>query len=82
MRMATMRTVKVIQIRNVPDEVHRELRARAAAEGLSLSDFALRELERVTARPTLADVIARAQARSGSVSSEDLVAAVRAARGE
>lgn len=82
MRSATIAAMKVIQVRNVPDDVHRELRVRAASEGLSLSDLVLRELERLTSRPPLAEVIARAQARSGSVSSDDIVAAVRAARGE
>ncbi|MGH3557998.1 MAG: FitA-like ribbon-helix-helix domain-containing protein, partial [Mycobacterium sp.] len=39
--------MKVIQIRNVPDEVHRTLRTRAAAAGVSLSDYLLDELVRV-----------------------------------
>ena len=49
----------MIQIRNVPNEVHRAAKARAATEGLSLSDFALRALEREIARPTLAEIAAR-----------------------
>ena len=39
--------MKTIQIRNVPEDTHRTLRARAAASGVSLSDYALAELERV-----------------------------------
>jgi plasmid stability protein len=44
---------KMIQIRNVPDEVHAILKARAALEGMSLSDFMKKELERAVERPTM-----------------------------
>jgi plasmid stability protein len=46
---------KMIQIRDVPDQVHRTLKARAAREGMSLSDFLKRELERSTHRPTISE---------------------------
>jgi plasmid stability protein len=49
----------MIQIRNVPDDVHRSAKARAALEGLSLSEFALRALHDAVARPTLAEIGAR-----------------------
>jgi antitoxin FitA len=49
----------MIQIRNVPDELHRQAKARAALEGLTLSDFALRALEREVRRPTAAELAAR-----------------------
>jgi plasmid stability protein len=49
----------MIQIRNVPDSVHRTLKARAALEGMSLSDYLLRELERVVERPTRTELLAR-----------------------
>jgi antitoxin FitA len=74
--------VKTIQVRNVPDDVHRTLRTRAAAAGVSLSDFALGELERVASHPPVADVLARARARAGGADSEAIVAAVRAGREE
>jgi plasmid stability protein len=74
--------VKTIQVRNVPDDVHRALRTRAAAAGVSLSDFALGELERVASHPPVADVLARARARAGGADSEAIVAAVRAGREE
>ena len=45
--------LKMIQIRNVPDSLHRTLKARAALEGKSLSDYLREELERVAERPTL-----------------------------
>lgn len=72
--------MKTIQVRNVPDEVHVVLRSRAAAAGMSLSDFVLDQLERVAAFPPLADVLARAGARSGGASAEAIVRAVRAER--
>lgn len=72
--------MKVIQIRNVPDGVHRVLRSRAAAAGMSLSDYALQELERIAERPPVSDVLARARSRAGGVSTEAVVAAVRAGR--
>jgi plasmid stability protein len=43
----------MIQIRNVPSEVHRELKARAALAGMSLSDYLLRELRQTLDRPTM-----------------------------
>jgi antitoxin FitA len=71
---------RTIQIRNVPDEVHRMLRTRAAAAGLSLSDYLLGELIRVAERPPVADVLARAWARHGGARTTDVVAAVRSGR--
>jgi antitoxin FitA len=44
---------KMVQIRDVPDSVHRVLKARAAREGMSLSDFIKKELESVVERPTM-----------------------------
>ena len=72
--------VKTIQVRNVPDDVHRVLRSRAAAAGVSLSDYALGELERVARHPPVADLLARARARAGGASAEAIVAAVRDGR--
>jgi plasmid stability protein len=72
--------MKTIQIRNVPDDVHRELRIRATAAGSSLSDYLLEELERVARRPPVADVLARASTRAGRVDIDDIVAAVRDGR--
>ncbi len=46
---------KMIQIRNVPDWLHRKLKARAAAEGMSLSDYLIRELKREAERPSVAE---------------------------
>lgn len=72
--------MKTIQVRNVPDEVHRALRTRAAAAGVSLSDFALGELERAAERPPVADLLARARSRAGGAEHGAIAAAVRAGR--
>ncbi len=44
---------KMIQLRNVPDTLHRKLKARAAMAGLSLSDYLLGEIKEIAERPTL-----------------------------
>lgn len=49
----------MLQVRNVPDSLHRKLKARAALEGVSLSDYVLRELERVASYPTRDEMKAR-----------------------
>ena len=58
---------KTIQIPDVPDEVHAELRSRAAAAGISLSDYVRSELERVVRRSDNARVLLRAAHRDWSV---------------
>jgi antitoxin FitA len=47
---------KMIQLRNVPDALHRSLKARAAMAGMSLSDYLLAEIKEVADRPTLAEL--------------------------
>ncbi len=54
----------MIQLRHVPDELHRRLKARAAMEGLSLSDYLLREVRRVADRPTVTELQERLGARA------------------
>lgn len=54
---------KNLQIRNVPDRVHRRLKARAAMEGVTLSELALTELTRAAELPTRAEILARIGAR-------------------
>jgi plasmid stability protein len=46
---------KMIQLRNVPDALHRDLKARAAMAGMSLSDYLLTEIKEIAERPTLAE---------------------------
>ena len=54
---------KMIQIRNVPDDLHRTLKARAATEGMSLSDYLLRELRQLAGQPTLGEFLERLRQR-------------------
>ena len=70
----------VLQIRDVPDELHRRLRARAALEGRSLSEDALVVLRRSLDTPTQAEMAERVRARSAVVVDEDAADAVRAER--
>lgn len=49
----------MIQIRNVPDDLHRQAKARAALEGITLSDLALRALRREVDTLTFDEVVAR-----------------------
>ena len=48
----------MIQIRNVPQVLHRKLKARAAFEGISMSQFVLREIEKALARPSRQELLA------------------------
>jgi antitoxin FitA len=54
----------MIQVRDVPDRIHSTLKARAAHEGMSLSDFIKKELERVAERPTMREWLDRTQQAS------------------
>ena len=54
---------KMVQIRNVPEALHRKLKSRAADSGQTLSDFLLAELERLAARPTRDEMLARIHSR-------------------
>jgi len=81
MQAGRIAAVKTIQIRNVPDDVHAELRVRAARAGMSLSDYALAELERKAAKPPISEVLERASNRPGGVSTKQIVDAIRAERG-
>lgn len=55
---------KMIQLRHVPDDLHRKLKARAALAGLSLSDYLLQEVRRVAERPTVAELKSRLAERT------------------
>ncbi|MDE0029819.1 MAG: hypothetical protein OXU42_10525 [Deltaproteobacteria bacterium] len=54
---------KMIQLRNVPDELHRILKSRAALAGMSLSDYSIAELARHAEHPTLEDLCRRLRSR-------------------
>ncbi len=70
---------KMIQIRNVPDEVHRELKVRAARAGMSLSDFLNAELARVVAHRPLDELVAGLR-HEPTLKSGEAATAVRAGR--
>jgi antitoxin FitA len=55
---------KMIQVRGVPDDLHRKLKSRAALEGLSLSGYLLREIEKIADRPTLKELAERLAGRT------------------
>jgi antitoxin FitA len=74
---------KMIQVRNVPDALHRGLKARAAMAGMSLSDYLLPEEKEIAARPTLAELRDRLHKRkpvSAKLDSARLVGEEREAR--
>jgi plasmid stability protein len=71
---------KMIQLRHVPDDLHRKLKARAALEGLSLSDYLLREIQRFAERPTLAELRQRLSQRTPVISRVPPAKALRAER--
>ena len=70
----------MIQVRNVPAPIHRTLKARAAKEGLSLSEYLLRELQQIATRPTPAELLERLSTREPVRTRESLAAMVRRER--
>jgi plasmid stability protein len=70
----------MIQIRNVPDALHRRLKSRAALAGMSLSDYLLSEIRQVAERPTLDELRARLEQRPETLPSIEPAEAVRAER--
>jgi antitoxin FitA len=70
----------MIQIRNVPDALHRQLKSRAALAGMSLSEYLLSEIRQVAQRPTLDELRARLERRPGMTPSVAPARAVRAER--
>lgn len=75
-----MRMGVLVQIRDVPSEVHRTLKARAAASGVSLSEYLRGVLARSATRPTPAELSARTRARGSVQLREPSQAAVRTIR--
>ena len=71
---------KMIQLRNVPDALHRSLKARAALAGMSLSDYLLAEIREIAERPTLAELQQRIQGRQPVNLPEPAAVTVRAER--
>jgi antitoxin FitA len=70
----------MIQIRNVPDALHRRLKSRAALAGMSLSDYLLSELRKVAELPTLEELRKRLESRTRVTPSIPPAQAVREER--
>jgi plasmid stability protein len=70
----------MIQLRNVPDSLHRGLKARAAMAGMSLSDYLLAEIKEISAKPTLSELRDRLHKRTPISAEIDSVRLPREAR--
>jgi plasmid stability protein len=70
----------MIQIRNVPDELHRRLESHAALAGMSLSDYLLNEIRQVAERPALEEMRARLERRTPITPSAGPTEVIRAER--
>jgi antitoxin FitA len=71
---------KMIQLRNVPDALHRHLKARAAMAGMSLSDYLLVEIKEIAEKPTLAEFRERLHSRQPVSTRVDIAKIVREER--
>ncbi len=82
MRLACYNAIymSMIQIRNVPDALHRELKVRAAHTGMTLSDYLLAELRALAVRPSMREWLARSEGWSPVESSVSPAAAIAAER--
>lgn len=72
---------KLLQVRQVPDDVHRTLKVRAAQAGTSLSEYVRAELELIAARPTPEELRARLSARTRVEAGEAPATTIRRQRG-
>ena len=70
----------MVQIRNVPEALHRQLKSRAALAGMSLSDYLLNEIRQVAERPTIDELRTRLRSRPEIALAPPPAEAVRAER--
>ena len=70
----------MVQIRNVPVDLHRRLKVRAAVEGLTMSDYVLREVRKALERPTRTELLDRLQAGRVRRLGRSAAAVIRAGR--
>jgi antitoxin FitA len=70
----------MVQVRNMPADLHRRLKARAALEGMSMSDYIQRELRKALDRPTRQEVLDRLRARPARRLAQGAAAVLRAER--
>ena len=71
---------KTIQLRNVPDALHKTLKARAARAGMSLSHYLLAEIREIAAKPTLTELRARLHTRGRVATNLDTARLLRDSR--
>ena len=71
---------KMIQLRHVPDAVHRKLKARAATKGMSLSDYLVREVTHLAEQPTMQEVLSEIRKLSPVEWREPVVETIRRMR--
>jgi hypothetical protein len=83
-RVNVVHMSKMIQIRNVPDDLHRALKMRAAAAGMNMSDYIKRELDRKSRKSTIKEIRARSKGRSAgsTLTPQDVVGTIREMRGD
>ena len=74
--------MKMLQVRNIPDDLHRALKERAAREGTTMSDLVLRELPRLAHKPSPRQVLDRIRQRTavGGAPAADLIGSEREQR--
>jgi antitoxin FitA len=75
------RMPRMIQVRNVPDELHRVLKVRAAERGMTLSDYLLVELEAIADKPSLAELTERILQREPTDLDDSAAQLIRERRG-
>ena len=71
---------RMVQIRNVPEPLHRKLKVRAAQAGQTLSDYLLAEISRLAARPTREEMLARLHGRKRVTLTTPAAAVIREER--
>jgi plasmid stability protein len=71
---------KMIQIRNVPDELHAQLKRRAAESGMTLSDYLLSEIRVYATRPTMREWLDEVATREPVITDESAAEILRAER--
>ena len=72
----------MIQLRNVPDELHKKLKVRAAEAGMSLSDYILKDVQKKAELPTMKEWLNKFKGSEPIVTKESTLETLRAIRGE
>lgn len=81
MHGASIDSMATVQIRNVPEEIHRRLKVEAAESGQSLNEYLLWRLMEIADRPTIPELARRIREREEPYNGPSSVDIIRAARG-